>query len=295
MQPLSSAGPATEPVLAEPRFSGTPASVAVREHVPVKRRIRARDVITTLPVALVFTIRDFQTRYKQSLLGPLWLIVQPLSMVAGFTVIFGSVAEVDTGPVPYVLFSLVGTTVWLTFQLSVLYGTRSIVANKAMVKSLPVPRLTFVTSTLLSSLPQLAFTTTLTLVAIVIAGRPMLPQMLLLPVCVAWLLVFTYVVTLPLAAWHARFRDVGATIPFLFQAGVLLSPVAYPLSEAPPTLATILQLNPMSGIIETWRWCLLGSEVAPLALAVALAATGVLAVFGWWTFARAEVRFADVV
>ncbi len=295
MPPLSPLERAAEPTSAEALDGGPRLGVPVREYVPTARRIRPRDILGSLPIALAFALRDFQSRYKQSLLGPIWLLVQPLTMVAGFTVIFGGVAKIDTGGIPYALFSVVGITVWLTFQVSVLYGTRSIVTNKAMVKSLPVPRIAFVTSTLLASLPQLAIGVVFALVAILLTGRPLIPEMLLLPVCVAWLLVFTYAFTLPLAAWHARFRDVGSTAPFLFQAGLLLSPVAYPLAEAPSALAIVLQLNPMTGIIETWRWCLLGTEVAPLGLALAVAWTVVLALFGWWTFARAEVRFADVV
>ncbi len=268
---------------------------AVRELTPTARRIRLRDLWTTLPVAKVLFFRDFQSRYKQSLLGPIWLIIQPLSMLGGFTVVFGSVAEVDTGGVPYVLFSVIGIAVWLTFQVSVLYGTRTIVANKAIVKAIPVPRLSFVTSTLMGSLPQFAFTLVLTFICVVAAGASLRPEMLMLPVCIAWLFVFIYAVVLPLASWHARYRDVGATSPFLFQAGLFLSPVAYPLSEAPSAIATVLALNPISGIIETWRWSLLGTPPGDLALASAVAWTVVLAVFGWRVFARAEVKFADVV
>lgn len=294
MQPSTSAE--QEPAAASPSrvARGSAAVPVVRDIVPSTSRLRLRDVFASLPIATVFAMRDFQARYKQSVLGPVWLIIQPLTMITGFTVIFGSVAKVDTNGVPYVLFSTIGIAVWLTFQMAVLYGTRCIVANKAVVKTLPVPRLTFINATLLGSIPQFTFMVLLAIASVLVAWSPGI-EMLMLPVCIAWLLAFCFVVVLPLCAWHARYRDIGATVPFLFQAGLFLSPVAYPLEQAPGTLAKILALNPISGIIEVWRWSLLGTAPDQLAVIAAIGWTAVLGVFGWRTFSRAEVRFADVI
>ena len=269
--------------------------LAVREITPTARRIRVRDVFGTLPTAFLFAVRDFQTRYKQSLLGPVWLVVQPLTMLTGFTVVFGSVAEVGTGGIPYALFAIVGVTVWLTFQVGVLYGTRCIVANKGIVKSMPVPRLAFVTATLMGGVPQFLFMVVLSVIAALVAGPSLGPEILALPLCAIWLFALLYGVTMPLAAWHAHYRDVGSTVPFIFQAGLFLSPVAYPLSEVPGGLRTLMELNPISGIVEAWRWSLLGSEPSTLAIVAALGWTVALLTLGWAIFARAEVRFADVV
>ena len=295
MPPSTSLEQADAAAPAPQAAGGSAGASVVRDILPSARRVRVRDVFASLTIATVFALRDFQSRYKQSLLGPVWLIVQPLTMIAGFTVIFGGVAEIDSQGVPYVLFSTVGITVWLTFQMAVLYGTRCIVANKGIVKSLPVPRVAFVTATLLGSLPQFVFMVVLSVISVLVAGIGIGPHLLLLPVCIAWLLVFCYVVVLPLCTWHVRYRDVGATVPFLFQAGLFLSPVAYPITEAPPTLATFLELNPISGLIELWRFALLGTSPSELALVAGAVWTVALGLFGWRTFARAEVRFADVV
>lgn len=268
---------------------------AVREIRPTARRIRLRDITGTLPTAYLFAVRDFQTRYKQSLLGPVWLVVQPLTMLTGFTVVFGTVAEVGTGGVPYALFAIVGVTVWLTFQVSVLYGTRCIVANKGVVKAMPVPRLAFLTATLLGALPQFLFMVVLCVVAVLLTGPSFGPEIFALPLCALWLFALLYGVTMPLSAWHARFRDVGSTVPFVFQAGLFLSPVAYPLSEVPGALRTVMELNPISGVVEAWRWSLLGTEPSTLAIVAGLGWTVGLLTLGWAIFARAEVRFADVV
>jgi homopolymeric O-antigen transport system permease protein len=270
-------------------------ATAVRVTAPTAKRISVRDVFSTLPVATVLALRDFQSRYKQSLLGPIWLIVQPLTMLGGFTVVFGSVAKVDTHGIPYALFSVAGIAVWTTFQSSVLYGTRTIVANKGIVKAMPVPRLSFVSGTLLGNVPQFLFMVVLALVASPVAGRGFGPELLLLPLCALWLFALLFGIVMPLAAWHTRYRDIGSVVPFLFQAGLFLSPIAYPLSQVPGTLRTIMELNPLSGIVEAWRYALLGSEPSMLAVGSGLAWTALLLSAGWAIFARAEPRFADVV
>jgi lipopolysaccharide transport system permease protein len=267
----------------------------VRITAPTAKRIRVRDLFATLPVAAVMAVRDFQTRYKQSLLGPIWLVVQPLTMLAGFTIVFGSVAKVDTQGIPYPLFSVVGITVWTTFQYSVLYGTRCIVANKGIVNAMPVPRLSFITGTLLGNVPQFLFMVVLTLVAVPVAGMSLGPQIMLLPFCALWLFALLYGVIMPLSAWHARYRDVGSVVPFLFQAGLFLSPIAYPLSQVPEKLRTIMELNPLSGVVEAWRYAVIGADPSMLAIGSGLVWTVLLLIVGWFIFSRAEPRFADVV
>jgi lipopolysaccharide transport system permease protein len=262
---------------------------------PTARRVRLREIFTTWPVTKVLVLRELQSRYKQSALGPIWLAVQPLAMAGGFTVVFSGVADVSTGGVPYVLFSLIGITVWLAIQMSVIYGTRTIAANKVLVQSVPVPRLALILSSILTVLPQFVFTLVLSFICVLALGLGLRVEMLAVPALTVWLFLFLLFLILPLASWHARYRDVGSTVPFLFQAALFLSPVAYPLSEAGGTLQTLLAFNPVTGLIEAWRWCLLGSTPDALSLLLAGGWTLVIGVFGWRTFVKAEVRFADVV
>ena len=293
MAPLTGAtSGAAEPEL-RAGHGGPP--LPVRVTTPTARRIRPRDVFGTLPIATVFAVRDFQSRYKQSLLGPIWLIVQPLTMLAGFTIVFGSVAKVDTEGIPYALFAVVGITVWTTFQSSVLYGTRSIVANKGILSAMPVPRLSFISGTMIGTLPQFLFMVVLAIAAVPVAGHSLGPELLLLPLCALWLFALLYAIIMPLAAWHTRYRDVGSVVPFMFQAGLFLSPIAYPLSQVPEPLRTIMELNPLSGVVEAWRYALLGSDPSVLAVGSAAVWTPLLLLAGWSIFSRAEPRFADVV
>jgi lipopolysaccharide transport system permease protein len=135
----------------------------------------------------------------------------------------------------------------------------------------------------------------LAIVAVPVAGVGLGPQILLLPLCALWLFALLYAIVMPLATWHTRYRDVGSVVPFMFQAGLFLSPIAYPLSQVPPGLRTIMELNPLSGVVEAWRYALLGSAPSMLALAIAAVWTPLLLFAGWTIFARAEPRFADVV
>lgn len=293
MPPVS--GAASGAAEADLRVADDRPRPVVRVTAPTAKRIRVRDLFATLPLATVMAVRDFQTRYKQSLLGPIWLVVQPLTMLAGFTIVFGSVAKVDTQGIPYALFSVVGITVWTTFQYSVLYGTRCIVANKSIINAMPVPRLSYISGTLLGNVPQFLFMLVLTLVAVPVAGYSLGPEVMLLPFCVLWLFALLYGLIMPLSAWHARYRDVGSVVPFLFQAGLFLSPIAYPLSQVPARLRTVMELNPLSGVVEAWRYAVLGAEPSMLALAAGLVWLAILLVVGWFIFSRAEPKFADIV
>jgi len=221
-------------------------------------------------------------------------MIQPLGMLGAFTVVFGGVADVDTGQVPYALFALVGVTVWTFISSAMGAGVRAHVMNQKLIKLVPCPRVVFVTANLLATLPYLAAPLILTLLAIpLIHGLPL--AVLTLPLAIAWLCVLVYGWNLLLSSVNVRFRDVGQMIPFVLQGGLFLTPVAYPLSEASPSLQTVLACNPMTGVLELWRWCLLGTPPDQLALIVAVASTPLLMVGAWYVFARLEPRFADVI
>jgi lipopolysaccharide transport system permease protein len=270
-------------------------SPAVRTIVPAKSLVRVSDIWATLPVVRVLAVRDFKARYKQSALGPLWLLIEPLGVLGAFTVIFNGVTKVDTSGIPYVLFALVGVTVWSYFQPSLALGVRCHTANKRLINSVACPRIAFVTSTLVGSLPQLSLTLVLLLIGVVaLAGAPPISA-LLLPLCVVWLLVLAFSLVLALSALNVRFRDVSSIVPFILQGALFLSPIGYPADQAPPTIAAFLSINPLTGLIETWRWCLLGSSADLVSVGIALGWTVLFAVGGWHLFKRLEPKFADVI
>ena len=261
--------------------------------VPASRRVRLREVWTSFPVGRMLGMRDMKVKYKQSALGPLWLILQPLGMLAAVSVAFSAVTNVSTGSVPYVVFAIVGLTVWTYFQMTLTAATAALPMNQTVVRRSPCPRVALVTGTLIATLPPLVVMLTISFVAAVATGG--LPiQVLLLPAMIAWLVVFMWGTTLFVAALAGRFRDMVAFAPLIIQGGIFLTPVGYPLNQS-TAISKIIALNPVSGIIEAWRWSMLAMAPDIFAVVVAGCWTVGLVLLGWYVFGRMETRFADYV
>jgi lipopolysaccharide transport system permease protein len=185
--------------------------------------------------------------------------------------------------------------VWTFVQLSLTMGTLAISSNAPLVRRSPLPRLALITGSMLGNLPPFLVMLTITLGGTVVAGR-VATQILLLPFALIWLFVFTAATTLLLASLSARFRDTVSAMPLIIQAGIFVSPVGYSLAGAPSNIHTLLVLNPISGLIEAWRWIVLDLPNPEVnAIAVAGIWTVVLLVAGWRVFGRMEVDFADYV
>lgn len=291
-----SQGPPQAQASAAAGIAGSPAELiepTMRVSVPMRRRVRLRDMWTSLPVGWMLGWRDMKAKYKQSALGPLWLVLQPLGMLAAITIAFSKVTSVDTGNVPYVVFALVGLAVWTYVQMTITVAPGTLQANQQVVRRSPCPRVAFVTGTLISVLPPLAVVLAASIVAAAISGS--LPvQALALPLLVAWLVVLMWGFTLLVTALGGRFRDAVALAPLVVQSGIFLTPVGYPLAAA-GSFAKVLAFNPVSGVIEGWRWSLLGIAPDGFAIGVALGETVVMALAGWYVFGRMETRFSDYV
>jgi lipopolysaccharide transport system permease protein len=262
---------------------------------PVKSRVKVHELWTTFHVAKMLGLRDIRVKYKQAALGPLWLLIAPLGMLVAITIAFSGITDVDTGGVPYVLFALVGLTVWTFVQLSAALGSAAIVANGGLVRRSSLPRVALITGAVVGNLPPVTVMFVVALVgALISRGLPL--QVLLLPVFAAWLLVFTIAFSMMLAVLAARFRDTVAIMPLILQAGIFVSPVGYSLDGAPKNIHLLLSLNPISGIIEVWRWSILDTPNPQWGVAgIAVIWTVVLTIVGWMTFARLEVNVADYV
>lgn len=264
------------------------------EHRPVSRRLRLRDIWMSLPVARVVGVRDIKVKYKQAALGPLWLLLGPLGLLAAVTIAFSGVTSVDTGGVPYVLFALAGLTAWTYIQLTASVGAMAIVGNYQLVRRSACPRLALVNAALISNVPPPAIMLVLTVGGAAVAGY-LEVQALLLPAILLWLGVLAWAIALLLAAVAVRFRDLVSVVPLMVQAGLFVTPVGYSIAHAPPHIRTLLALNPVSGVIESLRWCLLGMQPELYVIALSAGITVVLVTFAWMVFGRAEVKFADYV
>ena len=262
---------------------------------PVKRRIRFRDLIRMWPVIRVLAARDFKVKYKQSLLGPLWLVFQPLAMLAAFVIAFRGLGKVHTSHVPYAVFALVGLSAWAFFQASLTIGTSSIITNASFVRYTPCPRPAFPLAATIASLPSFAITVTAAIIAAAATGH-LSVRVLLLPLGLLWLLALTVGVIAITSSFSVRYRDMISALPFLLQVAVFVVPVGYSLSGLSSTIRHIVELNPLTGIIEAWRWMVLsGYQPSATPIIISLALTAVLGVTGWRVFSKRETTMADVI
>jgi len=278
----------------DPAIADTPA-LGPRVLGPTRHRLRVSDIWGTRGVAWMIGLRDVKAKYKQAALGPLWLVIAPLGLLGAVTIAFSGVTDVETSGIPYIAFALAGLTVWIFVQLSLTIGTQVIVGNSQLVRRSPLPRLALITGSLIGNLPPFAVMLTISVVVTaVVRGLP--PQVLLLPLLCLWLFIFTFGLTLIVASLAARFRDLVAAMPLVIQAGIFVTPVGYGLEGAPSNIHTLLSLNPITGMIEAWRWALLDLPDPNLAvIAVSAGATVLAVVVGWRVFGRLEVEFADFV
>jgi lipopolysaccharide transport system permease protein len=262
---------------------------------PAKRRIRPRDLVQQWPTIRVIAGRDFKVKYKQSLLGPVWLVFQPLALLLAFLVAFRGLGNVRSAGVPYTVFALIGLSAWAYVQASLTIGTSSLISNLPFVRYTPCPRTAFPIAAMLASLPSFGITAFAAIVGAAVSGH-LSPRVLLLPLGLAWLLLLTAGLVGMSSSLAVRFRDVISALPFLLQLGTFIAPVGYPLTGLSPKLRAVIEINPITGIIEALRWILLGGyHPAWGSMVISAVLTTLIAVVGWRTFARRETTVADEI
>jgi len=278
---------------AAPAHSFPPLESGEVRHIrPTKRRARLGDFFRDLPVIQVLSARDFKVKYKQSLLGPLWLFFQPLALLAGFLVAFRGLADVQSGT-PYVPFAMVGLSVWAFFQAAMTIGTAAFITNSMLVRCTPCPRLAFPVAGLIASAPSFVVTIFGALLAAAVTGV-LSPKAVLIPFGFVWLFLLTAGVVGITGSLAVRYRDIISALPFFLQVGLFLAPVGYPLSELGPTVRTILDLNPLTGLMEAWRWMVLDGYTPSFEpIGISLVLTPLIVLLGWRVFSGMETTMAD--
>jgi len=240
--------------------------------------------------------RDIKVRYKQTVLGVLWALIQPAVTLAVFTFIFGKLAAMPSGNVPYPLLVLCGLLPWQLFAAAFSNASGSLVANTHLISKVYFPRLIVPLSSVAVAL--IDFAVVLILLAVMCAWWHFAPdwRLLFLPAFILLTLVTAIGTGLWLTALTVKYRDFRFVVPFLLQVGLFLSPVGFSSSNM-PNWRQIYSLNPMVGAIDGFRWCLLRGEPAldPFNLGVSVAMAVVLLASGLWYFRRLEREFADVI
>ena len=255
-----------------------------------------RDVWAYRELLYFLAWKDLKLRYKQTVLGAGWALLQPFATMVVFTVFFGRLGGLPSDGLPYPVFTYAALLPWMLFAYVLTQSSQSIVVHQDLVTKVYFPRLLIVLAPLGVGLVDFGIAFTLLLAMMLWYGLPPGPAVLAVPLFVALAAMAAVAVGLWLAAANVRYRDVRHALPFFTSLWLLASPVAYPASLVPEHWRWLYGLNPMAGVIEGFRWALLGGRGVPLSLVAASSTvTLILLVGGLAYFARVERTFADVV
>ena len=248
------------------------------------------------------TLRDIKLRYKQTALGVTWAVLQPLFTMAVFAVFFGKLGKMPSDGRPYALFVLAALLPWQLFAYALTQSSHSLVAEQRLITKVYFPRLIVPVASVLSGIVD--FLVTLVLMVAMMVAAPAFgwstveptAAVLAVPIFTLFAVLTALAVGLWLSTLNVRYRDVRYTIPFLTQFWMFLTPIAYPASLVPPAYRWLYGLNPMAGVVEGFRWALLGTDAPDWGL-MAISAGMVVALLGSGLlyFRRMEKTFADMV
>lgn len=258
--------------------------------VDVRELWKYRDLLRS------FVTRDIKLRYRQTALGVVWVVLQPLLAAGVFTFVFGRVAHLSSNGVPYLPFAYAGLMAWTAFSTVWNRAAMSMTAYSAMISKVYFPRLLLPLSTVGSALLDFTIAFVLQILLLIRYDVPLQVRLLLVPALLVITVLLAVGLGLMAAALVVRFRDVGYVLPIAIQLLLFASPVAYAVSRVPSNDRWFVSLNPLSGILETFRWAILG--VGPLRgaeLLYSIVAAVVAALLGAVVFNSLERNFADVI
>lgn len=245
---------------------------------------------------LLFLIwRDLKVRYKQTALGVVWVIMQPLLLTIIFSVFLGMLVRVPSDSAPYPLFVYLGLLPWTFFSSSVTGGAFSLVANSHLITKVYFPRMLIPTGALGARLVDLAISFVILVGMLIYYRVPLTLNLIWLPFMIVLVALLALGCGMLAAALNVKYRDVSLILPVIVQAWMFMSPVLYPLSLIPPKWITVYSLNPLVGIIDGFRAACLGKPFNRTALIIAFAVTIVVLVGSAYLFRRVEKSFADFV
>ena len=291
----------SEASIPDNRLSVAPASVApdaplfVIEPTKGFVAIDVRELWHYRDLLYFLTWREISIRYKQTVLGFAWAILQPLLTMIVFTVFLGRLAKVPSDGVPYPVFSYLGLLPWTYFANAVTRSGTSLVANANLLSKVYFPRLLIPLSGTLSALVDFAIALVLLFVIMLIYSVPITPSMLLMIPLTLLTSILATGVGMWLSALNVQYRDVQHAVPFLVQLWLFATPVAYPSSSVPERWRLLYSLNPMAGVIDAFRAAGLSRPIPWGSLGVSIAVALLVTAIGAWQFRRMERRFADIV
>ena len=257
--------------------------------------INARELWHYRDLLYFLTWREISVRYKQTVLGFAWAVIQPVMTMVVFTVFLGKFAKVPSDGVPYPVFSYLGLLPWTYFATAVTRSGGSLVANANLLSKVYFPRLLIPISGTLSALVDFIVAFAVLIVLMLVYHLPITPSLIMvLPLTILAGVAATGV-GMWLSALNVQYRDVQHTVPFLIQLWMFATPVVYPTSVVPARWRLLFAINPMAGIIDAFRAAALNRPTAWGSLGIACGVIVVVTVIGGWQFRSMERRFADIV
>ncbi len=239
--------------------------------------------------------RDIKIRYRQTLLGGVWAVLQPLMAMLIFTFVFNRLAGVRSDGPPYPLFAFAGLAPWVFFSNALTASSNSLVSNQQLVAKIYFPRVFIPIGAVMALLVDLGFSLLLLFVLMIKYHWPLTFHALELPVYIFAALLSASGLGLIFSALNVNFRDIKYAVPFIIQMGLFVTPVIYPVSYLPARLRPLLALNPMTGVVTGFRSALLGTPMDMSVLRLSLVVSVVLFAVGLLIFRRMERRFADII
>ncbi len=246
-------------------------------------------------LVVFYAIRDIKVRYKQTLLGASWAILQPLLTMAVFSIFFGKLAGVPSDGIPYPIFAYCGLVPWQLFAYALTQSSNRVVEDAQVITKVYFPRLIVPLASVIAGLVD--FIIAFGALVIMMLYYHIAPgwAMLTLPLFALLALMTAFAAGLWLSALNVKYRDVRYTIPFLAQFWLFVTPVAYSSSLVPPKWQALYGINPMVGVVNGFRWALLSKTPPGPILFVSIAATAALLIGGLYYFRRMEKSFADII
>ncbi|MFL7871503.1 MAG: ABC transporter permease [Anaerolineales bacterium] len=259
--------------------------------------LNLRDLWVYRELVFFMIWRDIKVRYKQTLLGALWAVIQPVMTMLVFTFIFGSVAKVPTDGIPYPIFSYTALLPWGLFVTALNQASRSLTSNHNMITKVYFPRLVLPMASVLAGLVDFAIAFVIMLGMMwYFKVTPTLSVLWTLPLFLLLALITALGVALWLSAINVKYRDVNYALPFLTQFWLFITPVAYSANVISEKWQLVYSLNPMAGVVNGFRWALLGAGNGPdLALWVSAGISVLVLVSGLFYFRNMERTFADTI
>ncbi|MDD5468537.1 MAG: ABC transporter permease [Anaerolineales bacterium] len=258
--------------------------------------LNLRDLWVYRELVYFLTWRDVKVRYKQTVLGALWAILQPLLNMIVLTVIFGNLAKMATDNIPRPIFTFTALLPWGLFSKALSDAGRSMLASRAMITKVYFPRLIIPLASVMGGVVDFAIQLGILLIMMVYFKITPTSAVWTLPFFLLLALITALGFGLWLSALNVLYRDIGYIIPFLTQTWLLVTPVGYSVKAIPAQWQLVYALNPMVGVVEGFRWALLGTQNPPWAvLAVSALISLTLLISGMYYFRRMERTFADMV